>query len=644
MIHHRNRGSSCPLCGGWDTLRRGHGERCGGRHNDEICLCTQIPAGTRAPNAGGEYLHLLTRPCECGQEHTSAQLARKTPVVRLVPKKPARLSPRLPEKHPETGAPRTARYDYTSAEGTLCYVVLRFGTGAEKTFLQFAPEGAYWSPSTKHVAKTLYRLPELLATDPARPVYIPEGEKDVDRLVSSGLVATTNAEGAGAWARIADAPELLRGRHVIILEDNDQAGRDRTTAIAASLEDSAASVRVIRFSSIPEKSDVSDWLDAGGNILDLGTMAEPIERAAGSGAGGTETLGITPRSGDSGECSHCAELEREILLKDDLIASLKRANQAAGGRFGQWRDVHTQKGLKDSVKTTMAYVEREFEADRPEDADGFRVMTAASVGKATGHSSKTASANMDRLAELGHLRVKTETLQGTDGLVRTVKMVARGHNFGTSPMAWPELAAEAEQPKKEQRGGKRAGAGRPKLCPECGSAHIKVATRVRHYLRSSYEVTCTNCGVKSVTQPVEEVLSEILTEAPENAENEKTFEYGHQPRQEAAPSSVNSKTSAWGISGFVAGGDSGENDAAGNTERGVEPDTKILPTATLVEGKTFRLVDPNDPIMTYQRRMKTYQDAGMNYLQAARQVEAENKAWWQSQESQESRDELGVSA
>ena len=45
-----------------------------------------------------------------------------------------------------------------------------------------------------------YRLPELLAADP-RPVYVPEGEKDVDRLRGLGVTATCNPQGAGKWRK-----------------------------------------------------------------------------------------------------------------------------------------------------------------------------------------------------------------------------------------------------------------------------------------------------------------------------------------------------------------------------------------------------------------------------------------------------------
>ena len=47
--------------------------------------------------------------------------------------------------------------------------------------------------------RVLYRLPDLLNAPPERPVFVVEGEKDVETLASLGLIATTNAMGAGKW-------------------------------------------------------------------------------------------------------------------------------------------------------------------------------------------------------------------------------------------------------------------------------------------------------------------------------------------------------------------------------------------------------------------------------------------------------------
>ena len=75
-----------------------------------------------------------------------------------------------------------------------------------KGLAQRRPDGkGGWVWSLADVRHVPYRLPELLAANPAAWVLIVEGEKDVDRLTALGFVATTNAGGAGKWR-----PELSR--------------------------------------------------------------------------------------------------------------------------------------------------------------------------------------------------------------------------------------------------------------------------------------------------------------------------------------------------------------------------------------------------------------------------------------------------
>lgn len=115
-----------------------------------------------------------------------------------------------------------------------------------------------------------YRLPELASSKGT--VFVPEGEKHVDRLIELGLRATTNPGGAGKWR--ADYSEFLRGADVVILPDNDVVGRKHGEAIARSLSGVAARVCILALPGLKEKGDVIDWLDAGGNKDELLRLAE----------------------------------------------------------------------------------------------------------------------------------------------------------------------------------------------------------------------------------------------------------------------------------------------------------------------------------------------------------------------------------
>lgn len=123
--------------------------------------------------------------------------------------------------------------------------------------------------------RVLYHLPELTRDQSSRPVFIAEGEKDVEGLRKIGLLATTNAGGAGKW--LPEYGDALRDRSVILIPDNDDAGRKHVQSVAAALRNVAAEVRVLELPGLPPKGDVSDWLAIPGNgkeaLLKLTIMA-----------------------------------------------------------------------------------------------------------------------------------------------------------------------------------------------------------------------------------------------------------------------------------------------------------------------------------------------------------------------------------
>ena len=162
-----------------------------------------------------------------------------------------------------------ATYDYVGPSGDgLLYQKVKYALpGGRKTFLQRKPTaGGGWNWKLGDVARVLYRLPALLAADPDEVVFFVEGEKDADRLASLGLVATT-AGGVADWR--SDMARSLRGREVVILPDNDAPGRKHADNVARDLLETALRVRVVDLPGLPEKGDVSDWLDAGGTLEEL---------------------------------------------------------------------------------------------------------------------------------------------------------------------------------------------------------------------------------------------------------------------------------------------------------------------------------------------------------------------------------------
>jgi hypothetical protein len=161
------------------------------------------------------------------------------------------------EARADTGPPKgvvVATYDYTDESGELRYQVCRL---EPKDFRQRQPDGKggwIWRAPEQRV---LYRLAELNQY-PDATVFVCEGEKDADRIASLGHCATTVA--GGKWTD--DCVNALAGRDCVILEDNDEAGRKKAHEAAHVLHSQAKSVRIVRLSGLPEKGDVSDWLDA----------------------------------------------------------------------------------------------------------------------------------------------------------------------------------------------------------------------------------------------------------------------------------------------------------------------------------------------------------------------------------------------
>jgi hypothetical protein len=113
-----------------------------------------------------------------------------------------------------------------------------------------------------------------------RLVFWPEGEKDCDTLAARGELAFCFG-GCGDGLPDFDS-NILAGRDVVILADNDEAGRSHAERKAARILAVAGSVRVIHFPDLPARGDVTDWLEAGNSIeaLRLRVEATPLWAAS----------------------------------------------------------------------------------------------------------------------------------------------------------------------------------------------------------------------------------------------------------------------------------------------------------------------------------------------------------------------------
>jgi hypothetical protein len=172
-------------------------------------------------------------------------------------------------------------YTYTDEHGETIGYVLRF---ANHKFRQARPDkkgGVEWKAPARRVP---YRLPELLGVGRGGLVFVVEGEKDADTLASECLVATTNPMGAGKWP--AEWGKRYFGDlSVVVLADNDDAGRSHARDVVDSVAPYADEVRLVELPGLAEKGDVTDWFVAGHGVDELLDLVEAHEPAGGDDAG-----------------------------------------------------------------------------------------------------------------------------------------------------------------------------------------------------------------------------------------------------------------------------------------------------------------------------------------------------------------------
>lgn len=142
-------------------------------------------------------------------------------------------------------------------------------------------EYALGEPPAPANGKPLYGLPELVAADPAVPVWIVEGENKADALSGLGLIATTSGSCTSAsgtdW-------QPLAGHPCVIWPDNDKPGSIYADNVAATLHALGCPVERIDVAALelPEKGDAVDWLalHPTGTAADVLALARLPDRTA----------------------------------------------------------------------------------------------------------------------------------------------------------------------------------------------------------------------------------------------------------------------------------------------------------------------------------------------------------------------------
>jgi hypothetical protein len=119
-----------------------------------------------------------------------------------------------------------------------------------------------------------YQLPELLdAKTAGRAIYLVEGEKAADALVSIGAIATTSHTGAGSWPD--EITQYFAGANIVVIPDNDEPGRQYARRAISRLLPVVKSIRYLDLDLMVEGDDAYEWVHhAKGTRKELADMAK----------------------------------------------------------------------------------------------------------------------------------------------------------------------------------------------------------------------------------------------------------------------------------------------------------------------------------------------------------------------------------
>jgi DNA polymerase-1 len=189
----------------------------------------------------------------------------------------------------------------------------------DKDFLQARPDanGGYVY-GLDGVRTILYNLADVMqAALRGEMVVWVEGEKDADNgRERLGLITTTCPMGAKHWKPYYAG--FLTGAHVVIVADNDGPGGEHAEMVATELLPFAASVKVLKLPDVPERGDLSDWIETGGTREEFDSLVSKTPQfilpTKGSEFGEKELLPVKSLR----EVVTEAEVTPDFIIKDLL--------------------------------------------------------------------------------------------------------------------------------------------------------------------------------------------------------------------------------------------------------------------------------------------------------------------------------------
>ena len=153
-------------------------------------------------------------------------------------------------------------HNYTDSAGNIIAKKEIYDKGnGEKSAVWHRFEGGKFIKGLQGKKMPLYHLHKFINAKKSVPLYIVEGEKDVETMERMGLIATTSPNGAGSkWSKAHN--KYLSGWNVIILADNDEAGKKHAQQTAETICRDVKALKLIPsaavYPALKKKGDISD--------------------------------------------------------------------------------------------------------------------------------------------------------------------------------------------------------------------------------------------------------------------------------------------------------------------------------------------------------------------------------------------------
>jgi len=313
---------------------------------------------------------------------------------------------------------KATEYVYRDSEDEPVLKVIR---SASKRFHVQHWNGSSWVMGKGPVTPPLYNLSYVRLQKSIRaPILVVEGEKDADRSTDERLPATTNPFGAGKWKSVDSSP--LDGADVVVVADNDIAGRRHAAEVVGSLLGRARRVRLLDLAGlVPKRGDLSDWYDMGGTKDQLETLIDALPDLHGipSVSNGASRFGSASPIASEGNL----ELYRagDLFPWADKPPKWRVKGLLVEGTYG------VVAGSKKTLKSTMFSAELAVAVSSGTnwlDAPGFEVETPCSAVVLINEGIRPYLRNVRRIAE-------RKEMQDAGGIY---VVEAQGSKFGDSDL------------------------------------------------------------------------------------------------------------------------------------------------------------------------------------------------------------------